>query len=403
MALKTPPLNANGVYTLIAPWETVANTTYTCIAARSFQDLLQHGVDILNTYYTPMGLGQTQYQADLAAGANLITLVSPNQPTIYVPDTYIVGFPDLSNVAYQNVILSCQLGPLPDTLDLSFIQQEVAALVSDTIGVEPTVNVHVSPSTQVVTPAQAASLETARQAAITNRTTDRAEVLALQAQVQALNALVATYENLAIQNNWMGTTPAPAPAADGTTAGFTNAITGLEVVFTNTSTPGAGFTISSYAWNFGDSAGTSTEANPMYSYTTPGTYLVELTANDSNGQSAVFTASVTVAAAAPAPTPTPPPPPTIPPPVVAADGTTANFTFEASGLTVTFTDTSITDSGVTISAWGWNFGDGTGGPGTSVLQNPQYTYAQAGTYVVAMQVTDSNNQQSTIFIEVTVS
>ena len=63
---------------------------------------------------------------------------------------------------------------------------------------------------------------------------------------------------------------------------------------------------------------------------------------------------------------------------------TANFSCTASGLTATCTDSS-TDSGGTISAHAWTFGDG----GTSTATNPSHTYAASGTYTVAETVTES--------------
>ena len=62
----------------------------------------------------------------------------------------------------------------------------------------------------------------------------------------------------------------------------------------------------------------------------------------------------------------------------------ANFSFTTSGLTANFTDSS-TDSGGTISAHSWTFGDG----GTSAATNPSHTYAAAGTYSVTETVTES--------------
>ena len=62
----------------------------------------------------------------------------------------------------------------------------------------------------------------------------------------------------------------------------------------------------------------------------------------------------------------------------------ANFSFVASGLTATFTDSS-TDADGTIVARAWNFGDGT----TSSATNPSKTYAAAGTYTVSLTVTDN--------------
>ena len=77
-------------------------------------------------------------------------------------------------------------------------------------------------------------------------------------------------------------------------------------------------------------------------------------------------------------------------PIVSGSGSggtpTANFTYSASGLTVSFTDTS-TDSGGTIGSHAWTFGDG----GTSSATNPTHTYAAGGTYSVTETVTDSGN------------
>ena len=63
---------------------------------------------------------------------------------------------------------------------------------------------------------------------------------------------------------------------------------------------------------------------------------------------------------------------------------TAAFACSTSGLTATCTDSS-TDSGGTISAHAWTFGDGT----TSTATNPSHTYAAAGTYTVTETVTES--------------
>ncbi len=57
-------------------------------------------------------------------------------------------------------------------------------------------------------------------------------------------------------------------------ANFTTAAQELSVTFTNTSA-----NASSYLWNFGDGF-TSTEANPVHTYTTPGTYTVTLSASN---------------------------------------------------------------------------------------------------------------------------
>lgn len=194
MTKKTPPLHAKGIYTVRTPYALVGDTIYECMAIRTFDDIVQLGEDVFETYYQTVGLDETAYQADKKAGANIITLMAHDQPTVHVPDTYIESYPNMGNVAANHVILAGSLGPLPDYVDLTFVKQQVGAIISDTIGVTPTISVYVAPSDQVLTQTQADALETARQAAITNRTSDHAKYLDLQAKYTKLetqyNALV---------------------------------------------------------------------------------------------------------------------------------------------------------------------------------------------------------------------
>lgn len=81
-------------------------------------------------------------------------------------------------------------------------------------------------------------------------------------------------------------TTAPKPVAS-----FTDVVTNLQVVFTNTST-----NATTYAWTFGD-GGASTETSPTYTYTAAGTYWVKLTATGEGG-TASDSVQVTVTAKA---------------------------------------------------------------------------------------------------------
>ncbi|MBN1511587.1 MAG: S8 family serine peptidase [Phycisphaerae bacterium] len=76
----------------------------------------------------------------------------------------------------------------------------------------------------------------------------------------------------------------------------------------------------------------------------------------------------------------------------------AGFTYSASGLTVTFADTS-TDSDGTVTAWSWSFGDGA----TSEQQYPSHSYAEAGKYTVTLEVTDDDGATDSASHEITVS
>ena len=72
-------------------------------------------------------------------------------------------------------------------------------------------------------------------------------------------------------------------------------------------------------------------------------------------------------------------------PVASFTANPTSGTSPPAGLSVTFTDTS-TDIDNPITAWTWNFGDGTF---PSTAQNPSHTYTQAGTFTVTLKVIDA--------------
>ena len=77
---------------------------------------------------------------------------------------------------------------------------------------------------------------------------------------------------------------------------------------------------------------------------------------------------------------------------------TAAFSWTASGLSATLTDSS-TDSDGTVTAWSWDLGDGT----SSTEQNPTVQYAAAGDYQVTLTVSDDAGGQHSTSQTVTVT
>lgn len=196
MSRMIPPLGTRGLYSLKAPWSTEPNVLYSCAAIRSFVDLDNLGTDIFETYYAPMGLGQDVYNRDRRNDEAIITLVSETTAPIYVPSSYIASYPDLTHRNYHHVVVSASLGMIPDYIDLTFLKDQIQAVISDVVGVASTVHVGVAPVTGVISPEQHEILEAARQAAITNRTTDYARNLLLQQKNQQLEQRLAVMEEI---------------------------------------------------------------------------------------------------------------------------------------------------------------------------------------------------------------
>jgi PKD repeat protein len=137
---------------------------------------------------------------------------------------------------------------------------------------------------------------------------------------------------------------------------------GQAVQFTDKSTGSP----TSWQWSFGDGQ-SSTSKNPSHAYTTAATYTVTLTvANSSGSNNASQTVSVAPALA-------------------------ASFTYSpsspAQGQAVQFTDTSTGNR----TSWLWNFGDGV----TNTSQNPNHSYATAGSYWVSLTIMNGLSSNST--------
>jgi PKD repeat protein len=131
------------------------------------------------------------------------------------------------------------------------------------------------------------------------------------------------------------------------------------VNFTDLSTP----VPNNWSWNFGD-GGTSLLQNPVYTYTTPGSYIVSLTVHYGTCVS-TYTQNLVVKDS--------------------CYGMTALFSassdtvdLNTSGL-VNFTNVSLGN----FTSLTWNFGDG----GSSLLPNPAHTYASTGTFTVTLTLT----------------
>jgi gliding motility-associated-like protein len=146
------------------------------------------------------------------------------------------------------------------------------------------------------------------------------------------------------------------------TAKFTTPSAGCapySAVFTNTSIGGTGF-----VWDFGDGSPVSNAFSPTHIYNTPGTYVVQLVANDPNTCNKTDTTTDTIFVSG------------IP---------TAIFTYTPVVAQVN-TPTQFINSSIAATHYIWNFGDGN----TSTDVNPLYQFNESGTFHVCLQAINAN-------------
>jgi PKD repeat protein len=159
----------------------------------------------------------------------------------------------------------------------------------------------------------------------------------------------------------------PAPVAEFSADPLAGTVP-LTVVFTDASTNAA-----SYAWDFeNDGIIDSTEQNPVYIFTTAGTYTVNLTVTNSAASASEIKADyITVSPAAP------------------VAGFSANATTGTAPLAVIFMDES---TGQNITAWAWDFEND--GSVDSTEQNPEHIYSQPGVYNVSLTATNAGGSDT---------
>lgn len=150
----------------------------------------------------------------------------------------------------------------------------------------------------------------------------------------------------------------PVAVPDFTSSGACN---GLNISFTNTTTPSA----NTYFWDFGDGStltDTTGVVSPNYSYPTLGIYTATLIINA--GTPCADTASHVVN-------------------LSYVDAEFLNDAPACKGVPINFTDTSDVDPGSSITSWAWSFGDGF----TSTSQNPSHPYNAGGAFTVTLITT----------------
>ncbi|MDD4985844.1 MAG: DUF2341 domain-containing protein, partial [Dehalococcoidales bacterium] len=167
------------------------------------------------------------------------------------------------------------------------------------------------------------------------------------------------WDNLAIRS--FSTTP-PAASDLKPVGSFSANSTSGDAPLTVRFTASSFNSPTTWAWDFGDGA-TSTDQNPVHTYSAGGNYTVNLTLSNSYGSNSfVKTDYITLGSGIP------------------VGNFTTTWTNGYAPLRIQFIDTST----INPTAWAWDFGDGA----TSTSQNPVHSYSAAGNYTVSLNATN---------------
>lgn len=196
-----PQVGVRGLYTLTGPFngKLLAEVQYTCTAVRLISDLIGKGESPYDVYYKPYNISESVYSTDVSNNVAIITLEANEQHVVYVPASYISGYPEIGGVSYVSLMLGAQLGPIKEGSDLTLLKNKVKQIVLQYVGVDAEVKIIAASLPKLISTASSAALESARAANIDLADTDELNLIRLQSEnallLEKVNILEAYIKN----------------------------------------------------------------------------------------------------------------------------------------------------------------------------------------------------------------
>jgi len=202
MSLFTPGLNDKGRFRLNGQLANLLSPDleYTCINLQTIQSAAGSGIDILETYYVPIGLDAAALAADITANAFLVTLQAGVLPEVVVPSTYFVEKANTDGIRYLGRMIAVDLSVLPADFDLSLLRQRLLEVVKETIGVVGEARTIVTTNVLNKSQDEHAIIEATRALNASNLDTDYARFLAERKRADSLQQKVTSLSNYIVAN-----------------------------------------------------------------------------------------------------------------------------------------------------------------------------------------------------------
>jgi hypothetical protein len=179
MSPLVPQIGAKGLYKLLAPFDTLLldGVPYKCAEVRKLSGIVAAGGNPELDYYKPHGIDTTKYLSDASNGVCIITLQTNTGITVYVPNSYIDGLPDIGGIIYTTLALAIKVGAVPETLNLTALRNQIKSDVLEFVGVEAEVNTVMISQPVTIRDSDHTVLEAARMQKKGTVVTDRAKLI----------------------------------------------------------------------------------------------------------------------------------------------------------------------------------------------------------------------------------
>ena len=208
-----PPIGISGIWNLNTPFDALLKkgVPYTLRAIRQLTDILSSGGDPETDYYIANKLTSNIYLADLAINVSILSLQDTSSNIIYVPSSFVKSYPNIGGVSYRVLALTANIGAIPDDLSLAYLLSKITDDIKETIGVNAIVKLAALSSPTLLSNADAAAVEAARQANIGSNHTDYTRYIQTQAQLTSALEKIRLLEQLIKELHAAGVTLPPVP------------------------------------------------------------------------------------------------------------------------------------------------------------------------------------------------
>lgn len=207
--MTVPVINTSGRFVLKAPFVAKPTVIYTVIAIREISDLYLKGDNVYKVYYESVGLVNGlnindeifDFDEEVRRKPVVVTLEGTDGTIIYVPSNYIVSYPNAGDVVYSRLILSVDLGAIPDIVSVDSVITDIEEIVEARFGVKSHVKINRSYSQHQPSNDEHEILEASRKGSITATQNNYSENLALRNELTDATTKILLMTKILKENN----------------------------------------------------------------------------------------------------------------------------------------------------------------------------------------------------------